>query len=116
MNQPFDIERVTGNGRAQVLRVRGQLDARTAPVLLQKARETREGGHDLVLNLEGVTLIASSGIGALLALAEECGQASCRVRIAAASPAVDSVVRLLNLDQFLILDRDEATALNALAA
>jgi anti-sigma B factor antagonist len=67
-----------------------------------------------VLNLSGVTFIASSGVGALLALVEECRQSGEQVRIAAASPAVRSVVGLLNLQQFLAMSPTEDEAMTSI--
>lgn len=97
-----------------VLRVRGHLDAKGSPILMEKARTCREGGRHLILNLAGVTFIASSGIGALLALVEDARENGSGVRFAALSAQVRSVIDLLNLDQFLTIDPDEATALAAL--
>jgi len=70
----------------------------------------------LVLNLAEVPFISSSGIGALLALAEDFTQERRAIRIAAASPAVDSVLRLLNLEGFLALDPTEADSVQGLKA
>ena len=53
---------------------------------------------------------------ALLALVEECRQSRIRVRIAEVPPAVDSVIRLLNLDQFLSIDATEADSRSELEA
>lgn len=112
MSQICDIQSVPGRGRTTILRVRGRLEAHSASSLLARCAEVRNSGRHLVLNLSGVTFIASSGVGALLALVEEYRQSQLQVRIAVASPAVDSVVRLLNLQPFLVMSatEDEATA------
>ena len=116
MNPEFVIETIAQTPGTIVLRVTGRLDARSAPVLTARCREVRGQGCHLVLNLAGVSFIASSGIGALLALVEEFRQSEYRVRLAAVSPAVESVVRLLNLDPFLTIDATEADATAALRA
>jgi anti-sigma B factor antagonist len=115
MSSEFEIESVA-SGTTTVLRVRGRLDARSAPVLTARCADVRADGRHLVLNLSGVTFIASSGVGALLALVEEYRQARTRVRLAEVSPPVDSVIRLLNLEAFLHLDATEGDATAALEA
>jgi anti-anti-sigma factor len=110
----FKIEFVERGERTSVLRPIGQLDAQSAPYLLDHCQQVREAGRHLILNLSGVSMIASSGIGALLALVDEYRQSPVSIRLAEVSPAVDSVVRLLNLDQFLAIDASEEAASSAL--
>ena len=58
----------------------------------------------------------SSGIGALLVLVEQFQEQGGSVRFASLSPAVDSVVKLLNLDRFLSIDATETASFAALGA
>lgn len=99
-----------------ILRLEGHLDAKGAPVLMERAQTLRAGGCRLILNLAGVTFIASSGIGALLALVEDAAEERQPVCFAALSAEVRSVIDLLNLDQFLTIYPGEAEALAARAA
>lgn len=114
MPEPFHVETVTVDDRTTLLRVQGRLDSVSAAVLVQKCTSIRSAGRNLVLNLSEVSFIASSGVGALLALAEQFQEAANSVRLVALSPAVDSVIRLLNLDQFLPIEASEHEALSAL--
>jgi anti-anti-sigma factor len=116
MSSEFRIEEIASTKRAAVLRVHGRLDIRSASTLTARCAEVRTAGRHLVLNLAGVSFIASSGIGALLALVEEYRQARLQVRLASVSAPVDSVVRLLNLEQFLHLDSSEEEATAAVEA
>jgi anti-sigma B factor antagonist len=116
MPDEFEIVEGTRRGRTSLLRVRGRLDARSAPLLLQAGSSVRSRGENLILDLSGVTFMASSGLGSLLSLGEEFRQAGSRVRIASPSSAVDSVIRLLNLHEFLAIDASEEDALHALEA
>ncbi|HUK62685.1 MAG TPA: STAS domain-containing protein, partial [Dongiaceae bacterium] len=75
MNSDLAIETVACEDGMFVLRVRGRLDARSAPLLSSRCVELRGQGRRLILNMSGVTFIASSGIGALLAMVEECRHA-----------------------------------------
>lgn len=115
MPDSFGIQEET-RGRAVLLRVRGRLDARSAPHLLEIGSRVRMRNLNLVLDLSGVTFMASSGLGSLLSLAEEFRQSECRVRLASPSPAVTSVIDLLNLHPFLAIDASEEEALHALDA
>ena len=111
MIAPFVIERGPASDHSVVVRVRGELDARNAPGLVQACAQVRRDGKSLVMNLAGVSFIASSGIGALLALVEEFRQGPGSLRLVSISPAVRSVVTLLNIDRFLGIDEDEQAAL-----
>lgn len=115
MPDSFGIQEET-RGRAVLVRVRGRLDARSAPHLLEVGSRVRRRDLNLVLDLSGVTFMASSGLGSLLSLAEEFRQSPCRVRLASPSQAVTSVIHLLNLHPFLAIDASEEEALHALEA
>jgi anti-anti-sigma factor len=114
MTSEFHIEETTTARGTCVLRVHGRLDARSASTLTRHCAGVRGAGRSAVLNLAGVTFVASSGIGTLLALVEEFRQSNQSLRLAALSPAVDSVVRLLQLDPFLQPDATEADSVAAL--
>ncbi|MFI5372963.1 MAG: STAS domain-containing protein, partial [Candidatus Eisenbacteria bacterium] len=95
MTQPFSIERSQLTVGTILLRIRGELDARNAQDMVEESKRVLVAGENLVLNLSGVSFIASSGIGALLALVEEFRRGPGTLRLAAISPPVDAVVRLL---------------------
>jgi len=116
MVKEFSITEAAARG-AVVLRVTGRLDARNAQALLRACRTHQDMGHrNLVINLSEVTFVASSGVGTLLALTEELGDAGGSVHLVALSDPVNSVVELLNLTQFLNLGATEAEALEAIGA
>lgn len=116
MHENLTVTTGPEHGRTSVLRVQGRLDNKTAGMLIARCDKVRLGGHNLVLNLADVSFIASSGIGALLSMAEQFRSDSAKLGFAAVSPAVESVVALLNLDRFLPIYRTEEEALAALAA
>ena len=115
MDNGLEIERGETHGKTVVLRVRGRLDARTAPQLLQGSQQFAGMGRNLVLNLSEVTFLGSSGIGVMLAVAQAFQDQRGSVRMVAPSAAVISVVRLLNLEPFLLIDATEEEALAAIA-
>ena len=116
MKTEFTIEASETGKATTVLRLCGSLDARAASVLTAHCTGVRGQGRHIVLNFTAVSFIASSGVGALLALVEECRQSHTRLRLAEVPPAVDSVIRLLNLDQFLSIDATEADSCSELEA
>ena len=116
MTQDFEVESFEAGVTTTVLRLSGRLDARGASALTARCAEVRAQNRHLVLNMARVSFIASSGVGALLALVEECRQSRTRVRLSEVPPAVDSVIRLLNLDQFLSIDATEGDSRSELEA
>jgi anti-anti-sigma factor len=111
MSVRYAVQAAQAGTRTTILRLSGQLDAASAPRLVEQCRQTRESGRNLILNLSAVGFIASSGVGAILAIVEEYRQTPHHVCLAEVSPAVESVIRLLNLDQFLTLCASEDEAL-----
>ena len=114
MSNELEILPVEERGRIAVLRLKGRLDVKTAPVLLKQARDIQTNGQDLVLNLSEVTFLGSSGVGALLVITEQFQEQAGRMRLAAPSAPVLTVFRLLNLDRFLTIDNTEEESLAAL--
>lgn len=99
-----------------LLRLTGTLDGRSASELTAHCSAAASTARRLILNLAGVDMITSSGIGVLLALVEEHGQQFNNVRVAEPSPAVSAVIRVLNLNQFLTLDDSEEQSIRAAEA
>lgn len=101
-------------GRSVALRVRGRLDAATAPDLLKRCAEVQANGQNLVLNLSEVTFLGSTGVGALLTLVEQFREQGGAVHFAALSSAARDVIDLLALGDYLPISASEAEALSAL--
>jgi anti-anti-sigma factor len=113
MSEMFSIA-VEPYAGAAVVRVRGRLDARTSPRLVTDCEEVRAACGGLVLNLAEVSFLSSSGVGAILALADRARQDDAAFRIAAPSVPVRAAIGLLNLDRFLAIDADERDSLAAM--
>jgi anti-sigma B factor antagonist len=108
MTEPFTMQPgPTGDGVSSI-RVAGRLDSASAPLLAQRCAAVAASGSDLVLELSGVSFIASSGVGALLATAERFRESGHALTLACLPPPVAAVIQLLNLDRFLeIVDSEE---------
>jgi anti-anti-sigma factor len=98
-----------------VLRASGRLDADGAQGLKNHIQELIEEGHrHLVLVMNEVSFVASSGIGIMLVVADILRRRDGRLIVANPSNAVTSVIELLNLDAFLEIVPSEKAALAAL--
>lgn len=115
MDNGLEIVRGETQGKTVVLRVRGRLDAKTAPHLMERVMPFSGMGRNLVMNLADVTFLGSSGVGVLLAVAQAFQDRKGTLRLVAPSAAVTSVVKLLNLEPFLKIDPTEDAALAAIA-
>ncbi|MER6979561.1 STAS domain-containing protein [Streptomyces carpinensis] len=84
--------KVTGDeqGEWSVIRVAGELDLVTSPVMRQRVHDVvAEGRHDLVLDLSDVFFCDSSGVGVLIAARRLIR--SCRGRLRLILPAGGAV-------------------------
>jgi anti-sigma B factor antagonist len=64
MELGLDVSKV---GSYSVVDVKGEIDVYTAPKLREKLIElVSEGSHDVVVNLEGVDFLDSTGLGVLV--------------------------------------------------
>src|SRR5437879_2459421 len=93
-----------------VVRVDGRLDLVTAGDLRRAVDALVDDGHArLVIDLEGVSFVDSSGIGALIAGLKRARGAGGELRIAAAGEPVLTVLKLTTIDRVLrpYVSRDE---------
>lgn len=85
-------------GSAAVVDVSGDVDMHSSPRLRQALRSfTGEGVERIIVNLEGVEFMDSSGIATLVQALREVRAAKGTLRLAAARENVLRVLRLSNL-------------------
>ena len=81
-------------------------------VLQDLVRSQAESGHKkILLNLQGVSYIDSSGLGDLIASMNTLRNRGGELRISNVTARVDDLLRITHLDQVLNFDVDEAAAL-----
>lgn len=113
MNDSLEIECDAGNGGVPVLRLRGRLESGGAQALRARCAALQEQGYrDIVLDLEAVFYVGSSGLGMLLLLTNEFRAAGGRLVLAAPQESVIQILKLLNLDQFLEIEPTVAGVLS----
>jgi anti-anti-sigma factor len=117
MPDDMSITDVMSSGKVAVIRIAGRLDARTTQNLMKHCSDLRSKGfHHLLINLSDISFIASSGIGTFLALTEDLKEIGGSLHLIELSPAVESVVKLLNLGQFLAIETSQDEAIAAIGA
>lgn len=98
----MDIERDVIDPDLAVLRCDGRLNMVAAPALRACIEQSVEAGHArVVVDLEKISFIDSSGLGSLIAGLKKARQAGGNLRIAAATEQVLTVLKLTNLDRVL---------------
>ena len=103
-----DVER---HGTAVVLRVAGELDLLTTPTLSSAcAQELRGRPPVLVIDLTGVTFLASVGMSAIVAAHEEGGDHT-KVRVVGGTRDILRPIRVTGLDNLLSVYSELSAAL-----
>lgn len=87
---------MTEPGDITVVRVVGQLDLETCPLLEDALNESTP----VVVDLSGVTFIGSTGLSVMLAAHERCTGAGHSFQLAAPSAVVSRVLCISGLDQY----------------
>lgn len=107
----LDID-VTKGGQTCLLAVRGEVDVYTSPVLKSRLHEViDEGCTDLVVDLDGVAFIDSSGLGALVSGLRKVKERSGSLRIVCSRDNILKVFRITGLDKVfpIVATAEEAT-------
>jgi anti-anti-sigma factor len=89
-----------------VLSVTGEIDMQTAPALRAQVDELDVSHRTLVLDLDGVEFIDSSGLGALLGVKKQQDRAGGTLLLARVPAAVARIIEITKMDQ--VFDQLEA--------
>lgn len=104
------------DGLISVVHLSGRLDITSAAEAKRIFAETVQNGTPrLVVDLENITFIDSSGLSALVSGLRTCRQAGGDLRIAAAGDQPKAVMALTSLDQVFQLCSTVREALNGFA-
>ncbi|WP_214401989.1 STAS domain-containing protein [Pseudonocardia lacus] len=97
---------------AALLAVTGELDTLTAPELDTALRELVAGPHPLlVVDLTGVTFLASSGLAALIQAAHRAEDSDRALHLVVTARAVRRPIEITGSEQLFTLHSDITTAL-----
>ena len=86
---------------AVCLSVAGDLDLAGVPSFLGYLNRASEGGSNLIVDLSRLRYIDSSGINTLLAVHKTFARAGRRIVLAAATPRMLRVLKIISLEQIL---------------
>lgn len=88
------------HGSWSVLDVRGEVDLYTAPTLKDRLNRLIEGGrHRIVLNLEEVGFMDSTGLGVLIGALKRCREQEGSLALAGPQDPVQKVLGITGLDR-----------------
>jgi anti-sigma B factor antagonist len=83
-----------------IVEARGEVDLYTAPRLKEELSElVARGRNRLVVNLEGIEFLDSTGLGVLIGALRRCRESDGALVLAAPTDAVRKVLRITGLDQ-----------------
>jgi anti-sigma B factor antagonist len=116
MTESLSIQEDRPHDSIRILRLSGRLDAHGSVTLASRCREACDPERPLLLVLSQIDFLSSSGVGTLLALAEEFRGSNATLLLAAPSEPVSLTVGLLNLGEFLEFHETEESALRRAAA
>ncbi|MFW5845569.1 MAG: STAS domain-containing protein [Planctomycetota bacterium] len=116
MASKLDI-RTEDHGPVCVISLTGMLDGHTAPALERELHLLHEQGcRRMVMDLAGLTYIASAGVGIMINYFQQVSQDGGNLRIARPSPTVKEIFSLLGLETLLSIHTDLDEAIDGASA
>ncbi|MBM7701655.1 anti-sigma F factor antagonist [Metabacillus iocasae] len=99
-----------------LVRLGGELDHHTADHLRQKITEVLEQGsvHHILLNLENLTFMDSSGLGVILGRYKQIRNNGGEMVVCSISPSIERLFDMSGLFKIIKLELDEQNALQKL--
>jgi anti-sigma B factor antagonist len=86
---------------ARVLRLRGEIDVRTSPLLRQRLSELLAAGRTVVVDLTSVEFLDSSALGTFVEAARGRNGSGGALRLACPPPHVQKVFRITRLAEVI---------------
>ena len=107
----FDVTGACADG-TRVVSVTGDVDVYTSPVLRKTLMTLIDQGHDrLIVNLQHVAYIDSTGLGVLIGAHRRLRAASGSIRLASLNPHITKLFEIAGLVKIFELFEDERSAL-----
>jgi anti-sigma B factor antagonist len=102
MQSPFALDAEVGTGGAVRLRVSGELDMYTAPLLTEAVQTQARSGQRVIVDLEKVSFMDSTGVSALIGAIQDAARHDWQLAVARRlSPEVSRVMQLSGLQPLL---------------
>lgn len=105
------------NEKAQAVEVQGEIDVYTSPRVKETINELIEKGHyQLIINLEGVRYIDSTGLGVLIGALKKVREHNGRILLVCTNPQIKKIFNITGLVKIFEIFKDEDEALQILAS
>jgi len=96
----LEVQTRKADGGATVIAPTGRLDVAGAPALKQAVAEVvKDGPHHVVIDMEGVSFVDSTGLGSVIAALKQVRGGQGELRLAAPNQQVRVVLELTTLDR-----------------
>jgi anti-sigma B factor antagonist len=110
----FRLETIGPIGDCAVLRVCGEVDTYTAPMLREQVRElAAKGAVHLIADLGGVDFLNSTGLGVLVGGLKRLREAGGSLTLVISAPRILRIFQVTGLTKVLIAHRSAADAITA---
>jgi len=110
----FQLDTIGPIGDCAVLRVTGEVDVYTAPMLRDQIRElAAKGAVHLIADLGGVDFLDSTGLGALVGGLKRLREAGGSLALAISTPRILRVFQITGLTKALAAERSVEDAITA---
>ncbi|MDX2115472.1 MAG: STAS domain-containing protein [Planctomycetota bacterium] len=104
-----EIKQITGAAVARI--TCPSVGQREAPIIEEELKTAAASANNrLALDMRTVTVLGSMGLGMLVTITKRCRDGGGKLAIFGLSPALTDLVKLTKLDKFLIITRDEESA------
>lgn len=101
-------------GKVRILACQGRLDAQVSGILKESIQKLLdEGAASLVIDLEGVDFLDSSGLGALVAGLRKAKEKKGEIKLAGLRPDVRSIFDITRVARLFHICRDVPEAVRA---
>lgn len=107
---PPAVDLPTTSDPMPIFYVRGRLDAARSPVFLEHARGLLEQESSLIVNLSEAEFLDSTGMGALVAIANQARAAGGTLYLVEVPAVIANLLALVRLDSFFEILPDSAAA------
>ena len=102
--------------KAHVVEVQGEIDVYTSPRVKEMINELIEQGRfHLIIDLEGVRYIDSTGLGVLIGALKKVREHEGRILLVCTNPQIKKIFNITGLVKIFEIYKDEEEALKALA-
>ena len=114
MEEPSMEIRVAEHGKVQVLACEGRMDAQVSGLLKDRIQEILDKGTTrLVVDMEGLEFLDSSGLGALVSCLRRVKEKKGEIKLAGLRPEVQSIFEITRVSRLFHICESVPDALTA---